>query len=132
MTEDQQRAIEAHGNNLLAIFPNAKYKDPERICRALRRHEVWLSRWAELDCSEPIMGRLRRRYEREEDRRMACVRRLLGIDEFFPVFFNGDPRGYALKIEDSWMRSHPDAKLHQDWGGYGILAPEIGPKGNAD
>jgi hypothetical protein len=41
-----------------------------------------------------------------------------------PVFLNRDPRGYALKIDDEWMRSqaHP---LHRDWGGYGIIAPEI-------
>lgn len=41
-----------------------------------------------------------------------------------PVFINLDPRGYALKIDDEWMR-RKDAKLHTDMGGYGIIAPEI-------
>jgi len=41
-----------------------------------------------------------------------------------PVFLNLDPRGYALKIDDAWMRAN-DARLHQDWGGYGILAPDL-------
>lgn len=47
-----------------------------------------------------------------------------------PGFFvNGDPRGYALKLDPD---RHPNAKaliesarLHRDWGGYGILSPEI-------
>lgn len=44
-------------------------------------------------------------------------------------FLNGDPRGYALKLDPD---RHPNAKalieaarLHRDWGGYGILSPEI-------
>ena len=50
-----------------------------------------------------------------------------------PVFINLDPRGYALKIDDEWMREHkqPLGHLHQDWGGYGILAPEIGKDGHS-
>jgi hypothetical protein len=41
-----------------------------------------------------------------------------------PVFVNLDPRGYALKIDEAWMRKHNPA-LSRDWGGYGLLAPEI-------
>ncbi len=41
-----------------------------------------------------------------------------------PVFINRDPRGYALKINDEWMRAN-NAKLETDWGGYGLIAPEI-------
>ncbi len=46
-------------------------------------------------------------------------------------FINTDPRGYALKIEDSVMKENQEewAKLglspERDWGGYGILAPEF-------
>ena len=45
-------------------------------------------------------------------------------------FINGDPRGYALKINsgnEAGQVHHPEyipAGLHTDWGGYGILAPE--------
>jgi len=39
-------------------------------------------------------------------------------------FVNGDARGYALKISDKVMREE-NYPLHQDWGGYGILSPEI-------
>lgn len=38
-------------------------------------------------------------------------------------FVNSDPRGYALKIDDKKMDKYPF--LHRDWGGYGILSPEI-------
>ena len=42
------------------------------------------------------------------------------------LFINGDARGYALKINDKIMQQeYKETGLHQDWGGYGILAPEI-------
>jgi len=37
------------------------------------------------------------------------------------VFINGDPRGYALKIKDEFVREN-NLTIYQDWGGYGILA----------
>lgn len=41
-------------------------------------------------------------------------------------FVNGDARGYALKIRDSVMRAdYKETGLQTDWGGYGLLAPEI-------
>jgi hypothetical protein len=46
-------------------------------------------------------------------------------------FINGDPRGYALKIDagnGAGETPHPEyipEGLHRDWGGYGILAPEF-------
>jgi hypothetical protein len=46
-----------------------------------------------------------------------------------PGFFvNGDPRGYALKIDNECAEGKAliaACKLHTDWGGYGILSPEI-------
>lgn len=41
-----------------------------------------------------------------------------------PVFVNLDPRGFALKIDDEWMRAS-GATLYSDWGGYGIIAPDL-------
>jgi len=39
-----------------------------------------------------------------------------------PGFFvNGDPRGYALKLEPGSV----PFPLHEDWGRYQILAPVI-------
>jgi hypothetical protein len=46
-----------------------------------------------------------------------------------PGFFvNGDPRGYALKIDNETPEGKAliqKTKMHTDWGGYGILSPEI-------
>ena len=46
-----------------------------------------------------------------------------------PAFFvNGDARGYALKIDNEKPEGRAlieAVKLHTDWGGYGILSPEI-------
>ena len=39
---------------------------------------------------------------------------------------NRDPRGYALKIKSGDVETlYKDIGLHRDWGGYGILSPEI-------
>jgi len=42
-----------------------------------------------------------------------------------PIFLNRDPRGYALKIRSEWMAERNETQLHSDWGGYGILAPDL-------
>ena len=46
----------------------------------------------------------------------------LGLDEMPSGFFlNGDPRGYALKMEEG---TFPDG-LMRDFGGYGILGADF-------
>lgn len=42
-------------------------------------------------------------------------------------FINGDPRGYALKFKEEEVKQLRDAGYYPytDWGGYGILAPEL-------
>ena len=39
-----------------------------------------------------------------------------------PVFLNGDPRGYTIKIKDDFVRIN-NLNIYRDWGGYGIIAP---------
>jgi hypothetical protein len=46
------------------------------------------------------------------------------VTEDYPIFLNGDARGYALKIQDDYVRDN-NLDIHKDWGGYGILAPEF-------
>jgi len=44
------------------------------------------------------------------------------------LFINGDARGYALKLKDGNFKPgecYAETGLHTDFGGYGILAPEI-------
>lgn len=130
----KETRIIQHGNNLLRIFPKATERDPGTLCRKLRRLEAKAAALALRGCNGP-------EWDSEEEQEAAyeaviCkVNALLGNPmcgpgRYVPVFINRDPRdprgprGYALKIDDAWMTAN-DAKLEKDWGGYGLLAPEI-------
>lgn len=109
--------IEEHGKKLLAIFPNATEKDPVALCKKLRHLERAAPRKAEDYCNG-----LMESWEEESDKFLAELTRLLGSNE--GIFINGDPRGYALKIDDAYVREHK-LDIYRDWGGYGIIAPEF-------
>lgn len=50
-------------------------------------------------------------------------------NQLIGFFVNTDPRGYTLKIDDEIMRTtYKEVDLQRDWGGYGLLAPEINGK----
>ena len=126
MTEAQRAAIQAHGEKLHAIFPATRDLAALDLCRKLRRIETEAGRLAERYCNgemnEPA-------YLAEDGRLEGNLDRLLDFTGAgVPVFLNGDPRGYALKIDDAYMREH-GIDLHRDWGGYGIIAPEIDQDG---
>lgn len=176
MTATQLDAIEKHGRQLLAIFPNARESDPVKLCKKLRRLEAQAAAVALRLCNGPeyadgeadkltdailanvnkLLGNVRE-YQPKTGAKCSCKRGIqrdncpacegtgMLIDfrairehkPLVPVFINRDPRGYALKIDDEWIRQQRAdhrtvhmAGIHQDWGGYGILAPEIGKDGN--
>jgi len=122
--EKMYASIQEHGQNLLELFPNTAEQDPIKLCKKLRTLECQaekhttdlcngLSEWQELAAEQAL------------DVIELKVRRLLGLtseDTFF--FINRDPRGYALKIRESW-RKKSGKKLYKDWGGHGILAPNF-------
>ena len=126
----QYEAIEAHGKNLLAIFPNACERDPVALCKKLRRLEAKASRITTDYCNGDFdAGENGEKLDAALDAILAKVNAILGNNpedllRAVPVFVNGDPRGYALKIDDVWMHNK-QPRLCRDWGGYGILAPEI-------
>lgn len=122
MTAQQEKDILEHGHNLLAIFTQCE-KEPMALCRIVRKFERAAHDLATDSCNGEVPG-----YEAQQDETLRLLNSALGNDGSVPVFINGDPRGYALKIEDEWMRANK-AKLYGDWGGYGIIAPEIGKKG---
>lgn len=115
--------IEQHGRHLLTIFPNATERDPVKLCKRLRRLEAQGAALALENCNVGIEDA---EYFERQARILSRVHALLNYNaQEVPVFVNGDPRGYALKIDDAWMRAHPEYTLHRDWGGYGILAPDL-------
>lgn len=129
MNRKQEEAIIAHGTNLLAIFPNAKEKDPLKLCKALRKLESQAHAIAVRLCNGPEFPGGDDCVDRMTDTILDKANLLLGNirrpdNAKLPVFINRDPRGYALKIEDTWMQAH-HPKLESDWGGYGIIAPEF-------
>ena len=63
-------------------------------------------------------------YDKWYDKRVAWVSELLPNLPKEAIKINTDPRGYALKIEDSYVKEQK-LDIHRDWGGYGILAPDF-------
>jgi hypothetical protein len=115
-----KKQIREHGEKLITIFPNAKIKDPILLWECLREIEFVAHRNAEMYCNGEIEAD---EYCTRAKTALAEVCEVLG-DSPVPVFINGDPRGYALKIKSDWMR-FKKADLHKDWGDYGILAPSL-------
>lgn len=161
--EQLHARIHEHGENLLAIFPNATERDHVELCKKIRRLEARAEALALENCNVGMPSDI---YEERGSVILLAVNKLLGnVHEYqpktgakcgcrrgvqrdncpncegtgcavdfaairnrkplVPVFLNGDPRGYSLKIEDNWMRERQNLRLHRDWGGYGIIAPDL-------
>lgn len=129
MKEEQRERIEQHGRNLLAVFPDATEKDPVKLCKKLRRLEKAAHDLAERGCNGPEWAS-----EEEQDSAYDAIldkvnMLLLFHNNMLPVFINRDPRGYALKVSSIWQAQQKAAHQpyigQEDWGGYGIIAPDI-------
>lgn len=125
MNPRQYQQIEKHGNDLLRIFPRTAITDPLKLSKRLYRLEGQARRLCEDYCNG--VGDV-------DDWGCAKARILHAVDkvlrftqEGVPVFINGDPRGYSLKIPNTYVQHH-NLEIHQDWGGYGILAPTFDGK----
>jgi hypothetical protein len=77
------------------------------------------SRHAEKLCSDAEYCSNHGQVERNTDLITWAAQNLLDSDR---VWLNQDPRGYALKID-----LKEGERLHTDWGGYGIIAPDLSP-----
>ena len=119
MKPEIEERVRKHGEQLQNIFPATQNTDPVNLCRKLRRLETLAHNVALFACN--VGGDT----EADERRVLSSVDKVLDFTGAkVPVFINLDARGYALKIEDTWMRGQP-LPLHQDWGGYGIIAPDL-------
>jgi len=129
--------IEEHGANLNAIFNTGI--DNIKLCKKLFRLERKAHHAATCLCNTNTLDLLelnqytgydvKQATEEEQDaffdKILTRVDKILHFKEkMIPVFINHDPRGYALKIKESYVREYK-LKIHQDFGGYGILAPEF-------
>ena len=123
---DRMKAqIEKHGEDLKRVFNLDMHGD--RLARKLHGLEVKAHKLATDYCNgennvttetwEPLTDSILDEVDKITNYKRQGV----------PVFVNGDARGYALKIHDSWVKGYTDkgGQIHRDWGGYGILAPEF-------
>lgn len=120
--------IERHGRCLIAVFYHATERDPVKLCKKLRTLEKHGHDFGMRLCNSTVLPSEQHRVEKAI---LDRVDDLLGFrTSGIPVFLNRDPRGYALKIDDEWMRErshgHPSHnELPTDWGGYGLIAPDL-------
>ena len=115
------RDLVQHVDALAALFPRIA-DDRAEAWRKLRRLEKRAQAWALRGCNGPEWA------EGESERREASI--LDALDRLtgwraagVPVFLNGDPRGYGLKVRGGY--AVPEG-LQRDGVGYGIIAPEFG------
>lgn len=133
--ERMYERIRTHGENLNRIF-DTEY-DPVTLCKKLRRLELKAHHATTCLCNTNTLdllelnrftGRDVHQATEEEqdaffDKIKARLLKILGPKAHVACFINYDPRGYALKIKDSYIQEN-NIKIDQDWGGYGILAPD--------
>lgn len=133
--ERMYQQIERHGAELNAIFNTGL--DNVKLCKKLFQLENKAHRAATCLCNTNTLDLLELNqytgYEVKqatEDEQNAFFAAILDkVDKILnfrekniPVFINYDARGYALKIKNEYSKG---LRLHQDFGGYGILAPEF-------
>jgi hypothetical protein len=141
--------IKAHGERLLRVFPNATERDPIKLCKRLRKLELEAATIGLRLRNGPEYPGGPDEVDKLTDAVLHKVNALLGNEPAdrphrgreakngaVPVFVNRDPRGYALKIDADWLATIPAnemrqrfAGLHRDWGGFGILVPDLTESG---
>lgn len=125
--------IRKHGENLNAIFNTGL--EPIALCKKLRKLELTAHHATTCLCNTNTLEFLNhtrpwdlKQATEEEidlffDKIKASLKKVLG-NKADIVFINFDPRGYALKIKDDYIKEN-NIKIYQDFGGYGIIAPDL-------
>ena len=119
--------ITTHGQNLKAMFNLNRDIDPVKLCKRLLRLEKKAHKLA-VDFCNGVIDQLE--WDQKADQILTKVETILkvptgrGIINKKVLFLNGDARGYALKIDDEYLKNN-NFNIHRDWGGYGIIAPDF-------
>jgi len=111
--------ITKHGQDLKAAFNLNQDIDPVKLCKRLFRLENKAHKLAVDYCNGDIYAD---DYGHKTSKILTKVQAILNNKKV--VFVNGDARGYALKIDDEYIRNN-NFNIHRDWGGYGIIAPDF-------
>ena len=122
MKEEQNKQIVQHGLNLIKLFKLSSDTDALNLCRKLRRLENKAYKITLRQCNKGIDEE----DQKNEEEILNKVDKLLNFKaQGIKVFINGDARGHALKISDKHKELLREVGFFIDWGGYGIIAPEI-------
>ena len=116
--------ITRHGQNLKAMFNLDQNIDPVKLCKRLLRLENTAHKLAVDYCNGDIYAD---DYDHETNKILTKVETILNNNYLRAnniIFMNGDARGYALKINDEYLKNN-NFNIHRDWGGYGIIAPDF-------
>ena len=134
--------IREHGEGLIRFFgldPNLA--DPINLCKKLRRlenkaHEIT----TQLCNGFPNLTPKQSEFLtiRHEEKLLEIEKKVRDLLESYQrprqfkkinaIFINHDPRGYALKLDTETIKYFEELGEdfpHKDWGGYGILAPDL-------
>ena len=111
--------ITKHGQDLKAVFNLDQDIDPVKLCKRLFRLENKAHKLA-VDFCNGVIDQLE--WDKKADQILTKVETILKNKKV--LFLNGDARGYALKIDDEYIKNN-NFNIHRDWGGYGIIAPDF-------
>ena len=111
--------ITKHGQDLKAVFNLDPNTDPVQLSKRLFRLENKAHRLAVDFCNGDIDQLT---WDSEASKILDKVQAILKYKK--NIFVNGDARGYALKIDDNYIRSN-NFNIYRDFGGYGIIAPDF-------
>jgi len=107
--------------NMITLLSYLSAQDGEEVYNKLQRLERKASRITTAQCN----GDANEKADKDLERIEKQIKQLLPNLKSF--FINGDPRGYALKFKESEVQELRISGYypHTDFGGYGILAPEL-------
>lgn len=113
--------IEKHGKDLNVIFNTGI--EPIELCKKLFRLENKAHNLCIEECNTGIDN------DSKLDVILTQVKKILFANVKNDllekaIFINGDPRGYTLKINSDYVLNN-NLSIHQDWGNYGIIAPDF-------
>jgi len=127
MTKQQRRTkeLEQHYKTLeqLAVHCGINEPNGKKLSVKLLKIERLAHKLAESWCNGEIDENV---WSDLQDRTTNEVQELFN-HKLKGFFVNSDPRGHTLKIDDQVNNELVELgiKLNRDWGGYGLLAPEI-------
>jgi hypothetical protein len=124
MKEDIKQAIIKHGENVKIFFNLDNTIDTIKLCKSLRRLEKEAYKisldYCNIGIDEDILNKKTEEVLKKLDKILNFKKQKI------KVFINYDARGYSLKIDSDIHRDKiREINFYQDFGGYGIIAPDF-------